>query len=139
MRRTVVSRKWIIVALVLAVIILALYQGLRDRTYLRQEDVISDIESHLPTGSSVADVESFVSKYKTDFPISLGSYHKIEPRMRNDTNIREGPPNADGYLPARIDRTGRWQLFEVFMTLNFYFDEDKKMIGFRVSSYADAF
>ncbi|MDX2040906.1 MAG: hypothetical protein SF097_06640 [Acidobacteriota bacterium] len=138
MRRINLSKKQIILAIILVVSVGFLYQILRNKTYLSREDVTTQIKQKLPNGSSVADVERFVSTYKAEFPVSIGSYTKIEPSMKNYTAVQDGPPNADGYLLTRIDRTGQWQLFEEFMYVTFYFDEHQKLIGYSVRVLADA-
>lgn len=113
--------------------------NLQAKTFITQEELTAKIKQSLPLGTRIEKVRKFLESYRSEFQISYSDYSEPMPRS-SDFNAPDEPiPAAKGYLVALLHRSGvePMSLITWHINLTFYFDNDKKLVGYKLQGVGD--
>lgn len=122
----------------LAISLFVVY-NLQARTFITQDEIIAKIKQSLPLGTSIEDVKNFLVSYRSEFRITHSDYSEPMPRS-GDSNAPEEPLlTAKGYLVALLHRSGVEPMSFItwHISMTFYFDKNKKLVGYKVRTVGD--
>ncbi len=135
-------KKWLLIAAVtLLVFGGVIVNSLREKTFITQEELATKIDQTLPLGTSIDDVKAFLNSYRSQFQLEIYDYQEPVPKENNEDTPKEPLPTAKGYLGAWLHRSGviPLSLITWHIKMNFYFDHDKKLVGYKLLTYGDGF
>jgi hypothetical protein len=133
------TNKLLITVIAFLAISLFVVYNLQARTFITQEEITAKISQSLPLGTRIEDVKKFLESYRLVYQITHSDYSEPMPRSGDYNAPDKTVPTAKGYLVALLHRSGVEPLSLITWHINmtFYFDNDKKLVGYKVQTVGD--
>lgn len=133
------TTKILITVIAFLAISLFVVYNLQARTFITQEELTTKINQALPLGTRIEGVKNFLESYRSEFQLTHSDYSEPMPGSSDFNAPGKAIPTAKGYLVALLHRTGvePMSLITWHINMTFYFDNDKKLVGYKVQTVGD--